>query len=112
MFDFENAKEDKRSRKNGFAPGMYTCKCSCGVSFYGDKRSIECADCAYDNELQVKKALDRVLYCCDGLNKDYNKSNFGDANDWLRRIAMAYSNYQEAVDEKEAPNMCIHRKAV
>lgn len=94
----ENA--DNRPKKNGFAPGYYSCTCQCcGERFMGDKRSIECADCAYDKNLQVARMLDRLLYCCGGLTEDYNNQNFGDAQSWLGDIACAYSEYQEAKDE-------------
>jgi hypothetical protein len=42
-------KLDQRPKRGGWAPGMYTCKCVyCSSEFIGDKRSVECADCAYD----------------------------------------------------------------
>jgi hypothetical protein len=32
----------------GWAPGWYTCTCiKCGEAYTGEKRSTECADCAY-----------------------------------------------------------------
>lgn len=42
-------KTDTRPRKNGWCNGDYlisSCR-ECGESFTGDKRSWECADCAY-----------------------------------------------------------------
>lgn len=48
MFDFKNAKEDGRETRGGWCKGGYTCKCiQCNSSYFGDKRSWECADCAY-----------------------------------------------------------------
>lgn len=48
--DLRFAKEDTRPKRGMWAPGKYMCEChSCGVVFVGDKRAIECADCAYDN---------------------------------------------------------------
>jgi hypothetical protein len=45
---FEDFKTDARSKKGGWAPGGYTCKCwKCNGGFFGAKRSNECADCAY-----------------------------------------------------------------
>ena len=96
---FDDYKEDKRPKKNGWAPGLYTCKCSCGDSFLGDKRSSQCADCAYDKDLNIKDKLNKLLYCCDGLHCSYSEENYGDAKEWLRHIDKAYSDYQEAVDE-------------
>lgn len=50
---------------------------------------------------KTKEKLKKLLYCCDGLSVDYNNSNYGDAREWLRHIATAYSDYQEAVDSDE-----------
>lgn len=33
-------------RVNGWAPGGYTCTCSCGARYMGDKRSTQCFPCA------------------------------------------------------------------
>ena len=34
-------------RVNGWAPGMYSCTCTdCGITYWGDKRSIQCYPCA------------------------------------------------------------------
>ena len=53
-------KEDDRPKKNGWAPGGYTGKCSrCGELFIGDKRSRECADCAYESDKQFVEAVDK-----------------------------------------------------
>lgn len=42
--------EDNRSRRDGWAPGGYHCRCqSCQHIFTGDKRAYQCADCAYLN---------------------------------------------------------------
>jgi hypothetical protein len=39
---------DDRPQKLGWAPGGYLCLCrQCGEHFTGDKRAIQCADCAY-----------------------------------------------------------------
>ena len=47
---------------HGYATGMYTCKCSCGVEFMGDKRASTCLNCAIKKELQQKQIelLDEV----------------------------------------------------
>lgn len=43
-----DAKEDSRPHRGGWAPGSYICKCSdCCELFMGEKRSWQCADCAY-----------------------------------------------------------------
>ncbi len=40
--------EDDRPQRLGWAPGGYVCMCSrCGRGFIGDKRAVNCADCAY-----------------------------------------------------------------
>jgi hypothetical protein len=40
--------EDNRPQRLGWAPGGYLCLCSrCGEHFTGDKRAVNCADCAY-----------------------------------------------------------------
>lgn len=44
-------KADNRPSKGMWAPGKYYCLCiSCDEEFAGDKRSIQCADCAYKPE--------------------------------------------------------------
>lgn len=41
-------KSDTRSKLGGWAPGGYLCKCNgCSMEYFGDKRSIVCADCSY-----------------------------------------------------------------
>lgn len=40
--------EDDRPQRLGWAPGGYVCLCrQCETHFIGDKRAIQCADCAY-----------------------------------------------------------------
>lgn len=39
---------DSRPQRFGWAPGAYMCKCfRCDCHFIGDKRAVNCADCAY-----------------------------------------------------------------
>lgn len=39
---------DRRPSRRLWAPGDYTCRCLlCGGHFIGDKRAVNCADCAY-----------------------------------------------------------------
>ncbi len=64
--NFDIDKRDKRTQKDGWAPGNYENKCfNCSDNFIGDKRAIICADCAYnktDNmELPVNKTVDQEL---------------------------------------------------
>ncbi len=41
-------KQDERPQRLGWAPGKYMGHCGmCGEMFWGDKRVIQCADCAY-----------------------------------------------------------------
>ena len=41
-------KRDQRPPRGGWSDGEYMCCCvACGCGFYGDKRSLVCADCAY-----------------------------------------------------------------
>ena len=41
--------DDGRQPIGGWCGGNYFCTCdSCGWTYGGDKRSYECADCAYD----------------------------------------------------------------
>ena len=44
-----DAKHDQRPKRGAWAPGEYLHRaCSeCGSPFCGDKRAMECADCAY-----------------------------------------------------------------
>jgi hypothetical protein len=40
--------EDSRPKRKNWAPGTYWCSCRvCEEAFTGDKRAIQCADCAY-----------------------------------------------------------------
>ena len=40
---------DKRPAMGWWAPGPYICLCNkCNVMFLGDKRAVQCADCAYE----------------------------------------------------------------
>lgn len=43
---------DQRPTKGSWAPGNYLCRCyGCDRVFFGDKRAVECAPCAYgDNK--------------------------------------------------------------
>lgn len=44
-------KEDHRGPRGGWADGEYLCKCGfCACQFFGDKRAVQCADCAYGQE--------------------------------------------------------------
>ena len=44
-------KIDKRPKKDMWAPGEYFCRCfDCYEEFMGDKRSMQCADCAYEED--------------------------------------------------------------
>lgn len=47
-------KVDSRSSKAGWAPGEYLCEClTCNEAFKGDKRAVQCADCAYSPQKLV-----------------------------------------------------------
>lgn len=47
---------------NGWAPGAYMCKCGgCGDKYFGDKRSVRCADCAYAEEGLPVPFIDSAL---------------------------------------------------
>lgn len=59
MIDWDNMKEDNRPKKNFWAPGNYTGKCvDCGCWFLGDKRAQQCADCAYDKDVEPTKQIE------------------------------------------------------
>ena len=50
--------EDKKYPIGGFAPGNYTCKCvSCKENFMGDKRAVQCEDCAKKENKPYWKSL-------------------------------------------------------
>lgn len=63
-----NLKNDDRPHRNGWAPGEYTCICQeCDKRFWGDKRAILCADCAYKGWRPTHRhgetgALYRMIY--------------------------------------------------
>jgi rubredoxin len=55
---------DPRPPKGGWADGNYRCTCRrCKTSYDGDKRSWECADCAYDghHEAEALEAFDPCI---------------------------------------------------
>ena len=58
--NFLGYKLDHRPRNGGWAPGNYTNECcDCGEKFVGDKRAVQCADCAYnDHEHQPDPPAD------------------------------------------------------
>jgi len=44
---------DDRPPRGAWAPGDYYCTCTaCGTVFLGDKRAMQCAPCAYDDEVK------------------------------------------------------------
>lgn len=46
---YQDYKRDERPQRGCWAPGSYCCQClACGDHFIGDKRAMECADCAYN----------------------------------------------------------------
>lgn len=48
IYESRHPKEDRRPRRGGWAPGKYMNECrKCHAIFIGDKRAIDCADCAY-----------------------------------------------------------------
>jgi hypothetical protein len=50
-------------------------------------------------------SLEKLLCLCESLSSDYADRNYGDAEKWLRHIAIAHEEYQEQQDElKEAAN--------
>ena len=53
---------DERPPLNGWAFGKYCCHCrKCGQEYMGDKRSRECANCAYEAEEAKAIALQEYL---------------------------------------------------
>lgn len=55
------------------------------------------------------EALNKLLYCVDGMCSDLRERNFGSAEEWVRHIDNAYSDYQDVeegytLSEKE--NLC------
>jgi len=72
---------DNRPKKYGWCPGNYTCNCfQCKKDFIGDKRSVECADCAYG----------------------YNPSRIADyhTNKLNERVDSALENLRELLEEE------------
>jgi hypothetical protein len=50
MEDMIMIDRDERPQRNGWAAGDYFCRCSvCGAAYSGDKRSFNCAACAYND---------------------------------------------------------------
>jgi hypothetical protein len=49
MTAWKDYKRDDRPQRGCWAPGNYCCRCvTCADHFIGDKRAVQCADCAYD----------------------------------------------------------------
>lgn len=91
-------KTDKREPKEGWCSGEYTMTCGCGEHYFGHKRSSMCADCAYSPKLNLERKLTKLLQTVEGMSCEYRNMNYGNAQDWLRHIDKAYSDYQEAKD--------------
>lgn len=62
--------------------------------------------------MKKHEALNKLLYCCDGLKTEYVKNNFGEAQSWIRHISDAYQNYEEVEDEAEACAINMHDELV
>ena len=53
LFEGLISDRDERPYKEGtgWGPGWYSCECmTCGKSYIGEKRSYQCAPCAYGDE--------------------------------------------------------------
>ena len=97
-----NYKESILPPKDGWANGGYTCTCNtCNDNYMGAKCSYMCADCAYSPKLNLERKLTKLL---DGMCCEYRNMNYGNAQEWLRHIDKAYSDYQEAEDYLEENN--------
>jgi len=54
---FPDVSIDKRPMLGAWAPGGYIGECQeCSKEYIGDKRSLECADCAYSKEVVCDEA--------------------------------------------------------
>lgn len=85
------AKKDIREAKGGWAPGSYMCRCVyCKEVFMGDKRAVECADCAYAPPLKVLKLKYRNRLDTMKENRANECDNWNDAQNELadREIEM------------------------
>lgn len=55
--------EDKKYPIGGFAPGSYTCICvTCKNEFTGDKRAVQCEDCATKDNRQMTALQEHLRY--------------------------------------------------
>ena len=64
------AKQDHRHPRGGWAPGEYMNKCiGCDTLFFGDKRAVECSDCAYAEE---EEPVTQDVTKCDHGTQFYN----------------------------------------
>lgn len=59
--EWTGGKQDDRPKRLGWAPGFYMCRCViCQGGFIGDKRAVNCADCAYADEVTLNTKHDRT----------------------------------------------------
>ena len=57
-------KEDHRPPKGAWADGEYLCRCvGCDSLFCGDKRSVQCADCAHEGNLEGRTVQEVIDLC-------------------------------------------------
>ena len=69
LFTLRDCYIDSRAPLGGWAPGQYCSHCKkCGQDYMGDKRSSECANCAYGAE--EKRANDLQQYLRFNLNQE------------------------------------------
>jgi len=74
MINFDNFEVSDKPAKHGWAPGYYYCECrSCRKTYSGQKRSYECAACAYDETIQRHSIFDLTQKEIDEINKEIDR---------------------------------------
>ena len=78
--------EDRKYPVGGFAPGNYTCKCvSCKENFMGDKRAVQCEDCAEKENKPYWKSLKEKYFILLPKNKSFEEATEKEISEWYKK---------------------------
>lgn len=78
--------EKKKYPIGGFAPGNYTCKCvSCKENFIGDKRAVQCENCAEKEEKPYWKRLKEKYFIPLPKNKSFEEATKEELLGWYKK---------------------------
>ena len=77
--------EDKKYPIGGYAPGNYMCNCTtCKTRFIGDKRAVQCEDCAEKENKPYWKRL-KEKYEIPLPDKSFEEASDGEIIEWFEK---------------------------